>query len=315
MSTVLITGISGFTGRHLTRYLTSRHRGMKIFGLCRNPAHPVDGAELLFGDVRDPVIIKNVVSRTRPDYVFHLAGCNRGNYSEIFSTNVIGTINLLETLKETGNAATRILLVGSVSEYGMVREGIDGSLPVRESYPLNPITFYGNSKVAQYHIAMQYHTVHKMRIIVARPSNIIGIEQSDNYVISAFAKQIAEIEGGLKPGILYVGNLDPQRDFVDISDAVDAYWKLIASECFGQVFNVCSAAPITIKDTLDYLLMISNIDPHVRVDPAKVRSHDVILQRYSYDGIMSLTGWTPKIDYRKTLRDVLEYWRAVVNCR
>ncbi len=130
------------------------------------------------------------------------------------------------------------------------------------------------------------------------------------FVTSNFAKQIVEMEKGLREPLIRVGNLDSQRDFSDVRDVVKAYW-LSATKCkFGECYNICSGKPRVIKDILDLLLKNSNVkEIKIEKDPSRMRPSDVQVLHGDCAKIMEQTGWKPEISFEKTMSDLMEYWR------
>jgi len=308
MKVILITGITGFTGSHLVSYLWGLDEDIAIIGTPRRGEAAINNVEVVRVDITKPDEVRKLINIVEPDYVFHLAACNRGNYKTIYTTNVLGTINLLEAIKDK-KKTTKILLVGSIAEYGMVSES---ELPIQETTSLRPINFYGNSKVSQELLGFQYYYTYGLSIVMVRPTNIIGPGQSEDYVCSNFAKQIVEIEKGKHPNVLKVGNLEAQRDFIDVRDTIDAYWRLLNSNSFGKVFNVCSGKYVCIKDVLDCLLTLTSIKPEIRISSERFRTSEIMFQSCSYSELNKATSWVPQKTLRHSLKDILEYWRSAL---
>jgi GDPmannose 4,6-dehydratase len=141
-----------------------------------------------------------------------------------------------------------------------------------------------------------------------------GPRRGDVFATSNFAKQIASIEAGLKPPVVRVGNLDSVRTFLDVRDAVKAYW-LLANKCpAGEVYNIGGTETMSVGEMLDKLLKLSRVkNIEVKKDPARLRPSDVTLQIPCIDKFTKATGWQPQIKFEKTLRDLLDYWRDYFN--
>jgi len=309
MKGILITGITGFTGMHLVEYLSNVDRGTPIIGTSRSMDFDIHNVAVMKVDFTKFDEVKKLLEKFTPEYIFHLAACNRGNYKEIYNTNVLGTINLFEALKDKGRQSAKVLVTGSVAEYGIVNEF---NTCIDETAPLAPITLYGNSKVSQDLLSYQYYRNYGINIVRVRASNLMGPGQSSDYVCSAIAKQIVEIEKHRPANALKVGNLDPKRDFIDVRDAVSAYWRVINSNSFGQVFNVCSGNCISVRDVLNCFLELTEVRPKIVLETKRARKFDIMYQRYNYEKLNNLTGWTPKKELKGSLSDVLEYWRSVL---
>lgn len=308
-----ITGIAGFAGSHLAKFLLT-HTDLNVSGLIHrrteNISHLEDRLELRQGDLFDPLGIGGILSEIEPDYVFHLAGEPDvpSSYSspwETFESNVLTQVNLLEAVRALVPRA-RVLVVGSAEEYGLVR--IE-DLPVRESTPLRPDSPYGVSKIAQDMMGLQYYLRYDVPVIRARAFNHIGARQTERFVASAFARQIAEIEAGLKAPILCVGNLSAQRDFTDVRDTVRAYYLLLKHGEPGEVYNVGSGVSHGIDEVLEVLLSFADVSIEVEVDSERLRPSDVPIRRCDYSKLHDATGWEPTISFEEGLKCTLDYWR------
>jgi len=314
MKKALITGITGFVGSHLAEYLLAID--VEVSGTIRwrsrteNIEHIKNEITLVEGDVRDAYSMRSVVDKTQPDYVFHLAGQTFVPTSwhapvETFITNVIGTMNLLEAVRKS-NCDPVIHIAGSSEEYGLVHPD---ELPIKETNPLRPMSPYGVSKVAQDLLSRQYHMSYGLKVVVTRAFNHTGPRRGDTFVTSNFAKQIVEIQKGLREPVIYVGNLNAQRDFSDVRDIVRAYWLAVNKGEYGEVYNICSEKVRTIQSILDLLLSISPVSNiHVKQDPSRMRPSDVNILRGDCSKFRKKTGWEPEIPFEKTVRALLDYW-------
>ena len=146
----------------------------------------------------------------------------------------------------------------------------------------------------------------------SRPFNHIGPRQSPEFVCSSFAKQIAEIEKGLREPIIKVGNLEAKRDFTDVRDVVRGYWLALDKGEPGEVYNICSERAIQIKGLLNHLLELSSRKVEIMKDPKKMRPSDNPILQGDSSKFRRRGGWKPEIPLDKTLKDILEYWRKVL---
>lgn len=309
----LITGITGFVGSHLAEFLLGEK--IEVHGVARwrskmdNIKHISNDIHLMEADMRDAHSLGDVVNKVKPDYVFHLASQSFVPMSwrapaDTMETNAIGTIHLFEAIRQSG-IEPRILVAGSSEEYGMI---CPGELPIKETNPLRPLSTYGVSKVAQDKLAYQYHKSYGLKIVITRAFNHTGPRRGEVFVTSSFAKQIAEIEKGSEP-IIYVGNLNAQRDFLDVRDVVRAYWLALQKCAFGEVYNICSGKARTIQEVLEMLLSMTDKRIEVRQDPSRMRPSDVELLLGDCSKFKKITGWKATIPFEKTLKDLLDYWR------
>jgi GDP-4-dehydro-6-deoxy-D-mannose reductase len=148
--------------------------------------------------------------------------------------------------------------------------------------------------------------------VLTRTFHHTGPGRGEAFAESSFARQVAEIEAGLRPPVLAVGNLDAVRDFADVRDVVRAYWLLLDRGEAGAVYNVCTGRGRPVRELLDVLLAVSPARVEVKVDPARLRPSDVPVQVGDPAKLVAATGWQPRIPLEQTLRDLLEDWRARV---
>jgi GDP-4-dehydro-6-deoxy-D-mannose reductase len=313
---VLITGITGFAGSHLADYCLEK-KGLEVYGIIRwrsrteNVEHMQNKVRLLECDLRDATSTRDVIDEVRPDYIFHLAAQSFVPTSwraptESLVTNVIGQLNVFEAVRKI-NLNCRIQIACSSEEYGMV---YDHELPITEDHPLRPLSPYGVSKVGQDLLGYQYFMSYKMDIVRTRAFNHTGPRRAPVFVVSDFAKQIADIEKGLRKPILHVGNLDSERDFSDVRDVAGAYYLSLEKGKSGEVYNICSETSWKIKDMLDRLLTMTDAKIELKPDPARLRPSDVPRLRGDCSRFKKDTGWAPRIPFERTLKDMLDYWRA-----
>lgn len=296
---VLVTGCSGFAGRHAVAALLKAGHEAVGGDLVGPPRFPVPCHEM---DVRDLGSIVRVLQQVRPDAVLHLGGIAFVplGWSEpqlVFSVNTIGTLNLLDAVRQHAPAA-RVLVVTSAEVYG----SHPAPRPLAEDAPYRPDNIYGVAKAAADHAALLYATRHRLYAMVARPSNHIGAGQSLDFVSSAFAAQLAAIAGGAEP-VIRVGNLDQRRDFTDVRDVVHAYIRLLEQGQAGLAYNIASGRMIPVREILDTLCDIARVRPRIEIDPALFRPNE---NRPAYDTsrIRAHVGWQPEIPLRQTLETV-----------
>jgi len=272
---------------------------------------PAASLSLIEGDMTDPFSMKHMIAAVKPDRIFHLAAQSYvpGSWdapAETLHRNIMGQVYLLEAVREA-KLDPVIHIAGSSEEYGYV---LPEELPVKETNPLRPLSPYGVSKVAQEMLGYQYFMSYGLKTIVTRGFNHEGPRRGEVFVTSSVAKQIAEIEKGLKPPILYIGNLSSKRDWSDVRDFVRAYW-LATEKCVpGEVYNIGSGVAREVREMIDMLLSMTDANIEVRVDTARLRPSDVKVLVADATKFKKATGWEPQIPFEKTLRDLLDYWRA-----
>jgi GDP-4-dehydro-6-deoxy-D-mannose reductase len=306
---VLVTGVSGFVGRHLVEFLRREHPQVEIFGLAR---HPVPGVTFIEADLEHPASVDAVFDALQPDRIVHLAAQSSPQTSwtdpeRTFSTNVLGLLNLLEAVRRRG-LDPLVLVVGSGEEYGLVATH---ELPLREDAPLRPLSPYAVSKLSQSFLALQYTLSRRVRTIRTRTFNHTGPGRGMAFAESSFARQLCEIEAGRQEPVMAVGNLDAVRDFCDVRDVVAAYWLLLEHGQAGEVYNVCSGQGVRMREVVERLIALSGQRVELRVDPQRLRPSDIPALVGDPGRIESVTGWRRTHAFDTTLRDVLEYWRAL----
>jgi len=315
--TVLITGINGFVGSHLADLLVSE--GYQVSGIAltrnlRHLSHVEQQISIAYGDVRNAKEVQNILAEVKPDCIYHLAGSSFVPDAEadpriVYDVNVLGTINVLEAARST-HLNAKILIVGSGEVYGHVPEA---ALPVKEDYPLNPTSLYGVTKACADLLAYQYATAYQMDVIRVRPFNHIGPRQSEQFVCSSFAKQIVEIEKGIRKSILDVGNLEARRDFTDVRDVVRAYQMVLEGAQSGDVHNVGSGKAWRIGDIVGMLIGASRVKGiELEQQTLRIRPNDIPVMLCDASKVEKAIGWRPEIPIERTLQDLLNYWRETI---
>jgi GDP-4-dehydro-6-deoxy-D-mannose reductase len=312
---VLITGITGFVGSHMAEY--ALFKGAQVFGSNRwrskteNIEHLRSKVTFIESDLRDVSSVRALLEISVPDYVVHLAaqsfvGVSWHAPAETLTTNNISQVNLLEALRGL-KMSPRFLAAGSSEEYGLV---LDDELPIRETNPLRPLSPYAVSKVTQDMMAYQYFKSYGLPIIRTRAFNHEGPRRGDVFVTSNFARQVAEIEAGLREPVVYVGDLTPRRDYSDVRDIVRGYWLLLERGEPGEVYNLCSGRTWSIQAVLDFVLSLSTVKGiAVKTDPARLRPSDVMILEGDPGKVHKATGWKVEIPFEQTLTELLDYWR------
>lgn len=301
MKRALITGISGFVGKHLRETLL--HDGWDVFGFDIRP----EGENVFAGDLSDRAALTRAVADCQPDAVFHLAGIIKSSDSQAFYTsNLFGTLNLLDAVMQV-EKRPKLVLASSSAVYGLTKS----ARPITERSPLRPVTEYAVSKVAQETAALRYHYAFGLPVIIVRMFNLLGPGQSPDLVCSAFARQIALAENSDQTEIV-TGSLDARRDFVDVRDAVRAFEMLTEKGEAGQIYNACSGQAVAIQNCLSEMMSLSNKQLTARIDAARVQKNDVSVQVGSFQKLNKVTGWNPRISLKESLADLLNDWRERV---
>ena len=301
MPTALITGISGFIGKHLQRQLTSQ--GWQVYGFDIRP-----GMDNVFvGDLTDHAALSRAIAESKPEVVFHLAGAIKSNDADVYyKSNLFGTLNLFDAVMQS-DIRPAMVVASSSAVYGLT----SGSKPITERSPFHPVTDYAVSKAAQETAALRYHYAFGLPVFIVRMFNLLGPGQSSDLACSAFARQIALAELADQTEIV-TGNLDARRDFVDVRDAVRAFMMVAEKGEAGQTYNVCSGRAMGIKKCLSEMMSRSKKRLSVRVDAGRVQKNDIPVQVGSYQKLHKAAGWSPKISLKQSLSDLLDDWRERV---
>lgn len=305
----------------MAEYILSNFKETEVLGLVRwraplsNIKHIIGKIKLCYGDLLDLPSLKAILQEEKPDIIFHLAAQSYVDFSFVapiatLQANVIGSANLLEAIRQLKRdiGYDPIVHICSSSEvYGQVKEN---EVPIKEENPFRPASPYAVSKVAEDMLGLQYWLSWKIKTIRTRLFTHTGARRGEVFAESTFAKQIASIEKGLIPPIVKVGNLDSIRTFLDVKDAVKAYWLLVNKCLSGEVYNIGGVETMSIGEMLNRLLKLSTTkNIKIEVDPSRLRPSDVTLQIPCIDKFKKETGWEPKIPFEETLNDLLNYWR------
>ncbi|TPI60415.1 NAD-dependent epimerase/dehydratase family protein [Mesorhizobium sp. B3-1-3] len=306
---ILVTGASGFVGTALLQLLGREHAGSKVFPLGQGPGwrNPID--------LRDKEAVDGAVSEIQPTALIHLAAVAapsdaREAPRHAWDVNVMGTMNLAEAVMRHAPQA-RFVYVGSSEAYGASFQNAAG--PITENAPLRPVNVYGATKAAA-DLMIGQMSYDGLRAIRFRPFNHTGPGQSDTYVVSDFAHQVADILSGKAEPVIHVGNLEAARDFLDVRDVVRAYATVAVQDSetgADCVYNIASGQPRRIRDVLDALISQSGANIDVRTDREKLRPNEIPVACGDASKARARLGWTPLIPFEQTLADVLDYWRRV----
>jgi GDP-4-dehydro-6-deoxy-D-mannose reductase len=317
-TSILITGFSGFVGGYLVEHCHTLYPNSKLFGLCRSSSHhttvsTVKNVTSLIADITQPEQVRQAIADSRPDLIFHLAAQTSvaASWNDPLSTlqvNAGGVIHLLEALRAE-HLSTRVILVGSGEQYGLVKPEEN---PINEESLPRPISPYGVSKLAQDMYGYQYFITYDLPILRTRPFNHFGPRQLSTFVVADFARQIANIEQGKAEPVLSVGNLRIRRDFLPVEDVVRAYLAIAHRGQPGQAYNIGSGQARSIGEILESLLAHSTVPIRVREDPTRLRPVDVPLLVADTSRLQTDTGWQPTLEIEDSLEQTLQYWRTIM---
>jgi GDP-4-dehydro-6-deoxy-D-mannose reductase len=311
---VLITGIAGSGGSYLAEYIANNHPEVEIHGLAYSRSTRLNLESIINkinqheADLMDFGSVLSILSKVRPDTIFHLAafanvGASFHTPNTFLSNNILGTSNLFEAIRAA--QLDPIIQLCSTSEvYGQIDPK---DVPINEMAPLKPASPYAVSKATQDLLGWSYFTSYQMRIIRTRMFTYLNPRRSDLFA-SSFARQVAWIERGLQKELTH-GNLESVRTIIDMRDAMRAYWLAILHCRPGEVYNIGGTIAVKVGDFLDRLIAISGVAIKTRCDPNLLRPADVTLQIPCIEKFYKETGWEPQYNFEESITHLLEYWR------
>jgi len=259
--TVLITGARGFTGQHLRAHL--RNAGWQVVGLVRESAHDADD---ICADLMHPEQLRAALETVQPDYIVHLAAITfvpHGDPLEIYQTNLLGTLNLLDTILAIGGQPHKVLIASSANVYGNPPVEV-----IDETICPAPVNHYANSKLAMEHIVRIYQD--RLPILITRPFNYTGPGQDERFLIPKIVSHYRQRQPTIE-----LGNLEVIRDFSDVRFVVETYRRLLDSEVAGETVNICSGVGVALGEIIESMNRIAGYSIEVRVNPAFVRANEV----------------------------------------
>jgi len=330
MKKVLITGITGQVGSQLADYILD-NTDYNVIGMMRwqepldNIYHLTDRINkkdrifLFYADLNDGMSIKRMIEETRPDYISHLAAQSYPKTSfdipiETLQTNIIGTANLLEAVRQTDDYDPVVHVCSSSEVYGKTPTGV----VLNEDTPMHGASPYSISKIGTDHLGKFYGEAYGMKTFMTRMGTHTGPRRSDVFFESTVAKQIALIEAGYQEPVVYVGNLSSTRTFQDARDAVRAYFLLLEASAEGRIepgehFNIAGDEAYNLEEVVDLLLSFSTRqDIEVKTDTNRLRPIDADYQMFDNAKIKSVINWKPEIPTRKMFYDLLDHWRGQI---
>ena len=302
----LITGSEGFVGKYLRAELEAH--GYDVTGLDLAPGEKTVAVNLLEAEKVD-ALLKEI----QPEVIFHLAGqANVGlswkKPAMTMEINLVAAVNLMEAARKYCPGCA-IVLVGSSDEYGNLKE--KGQL-VSEETPLQPVTPYAISKIAQEQTGQAYAKAYGMKICMTRSFNHGGAGQKPGFMIPDFAQGIVKVERGEADAVC-VGNLSSKRDFTHVKDIVRAYRLIAEKGKAGEIYNVGSGKTYSAQEVLDRLIAMAKVPVAVKQDPARMRPSDTPVICCDHSKLTRDTGWEPEIPLDEILKDTLEWYRLIQN--
>ena len=312
MARILITGGTGFVGTHLVPFLQSSTSHIAVLASGGKPT-PRPGVSYHEVDIRERDAVRSVVEEVKPDQIYHLAGISSvddawSNPRLTYEVNVFGAYNLFDAAMSLPRPP-RILNISTSQVYAHCSSALSEDSPI---HPNNP---YAASKAMAELLVVEYQKHTAGGIITTRSFNHTGPGQPPNFVLPSIAKQFVEIELGLRPPRLSIGNIEVKRDFTDIRDVIRAYCMLLEKGRPGEVYNVCSGSAVRLADIIQMFESAAGRKVTIATEEGRVRSNDVPLICGDPKKIREATGWQPQISLPKTIADLLDYWRSQLTSR
>jgi GDP-4-dehydro-6-deoxy-D-mannose reductase len=307
MERALITGGTGFVGRHLVPFLVSH--GVQVGVLASGEfSKDISGGAFYEADVGDRDKVHSVMHDFRPHHVYHLAAISSVPFSwksphQTYEVNVLGTLNLFEAAMSLPSPP-RILNVSTAQVYAPRDSALS------ETSSMAPDNPYAASKLMAELLRIQFRNSSTGGVITARSFNHTGPGQSPEFVLPSIAKQFAEVEAGRREPKLTLGNVHVKRDFTDVRDVVEAYFLLLQRGSVNETYNVCSGRARSIKEIVEEFELISDIKVEIETHASKQRAGEVEAVCGDPEKIRAATGWVPTVPWKKSLADLLSYWRT-----
>lgn len=330
MKTILITGITGQVGSQLADYILE-NTNYEVVGMMRwqepldniyhltNRINKKDRISLYYADLNDAVSIRKMIEDVRPDYISHLAAQSYPRTSfdipiETLQTNIIGTANLLEAIRQTDDYDPVVHVCSSSEVYGKAPAGVTLS----EDTPMHGASPYSISKIGTDYLGRFYGEAYGIKTFMTRMGTHTGPRRSDVFFESTVAKQIALIEAGFQEPVIYVGNLSSTRTFQDARDAVKAYFLLLEASAEGKIkpgdyFNIAGEESYNLREVVDLLINLSVVNNiAVETDTNRLRPIDADYQMFDNTKIKNVINWKPEIPTTQMFKDLLDHWRKQI---
>lgn len=305
MSRILITGSNGFVARHFVDYFRTNRIEADFLGIDVAQTCLIKDISYSQLDLMNMESLKSLLSIYKPTHIAHFASVSSVSQSwenplESFTNNTNIFLNIVESVRKLG-LTPRILSVGSSEEYGNYPRQ---ALPLKEYYQLRPGNPYAIARVAQEMISKLYAESYGLEIMMTRSFNHIGPGQREVFAIPSFICQMSKAKAEKRTAIR-VGNIDIVRDFLDVRDVVDAYYKILFLGRKGDVYNVCRGIGYTLREVIQQIATIMDFSPELVVDALKVRPSDNEMIIGDPSKLMGELNWRPAIPLETSLRQTI----------
>lgn len=313
MKKMLITGTAGFVASYFIDYLKQNNQKYHILGLDIIDKFSIDYEFFQYKKInlKDKDLIKEVIENYDPDYIIHFAAISSVSQSwqypvESFVNNTNIFLNIIESIREL-KLETRILSIGSSEEYGNYPIA---KMPLKEEYELRPCNPYSVARVSQEMLSKLYAEAYNLNIIMTRSFNHIGPKQKATFVIPSFVKQLINIKHS-NTNEIQVGNINIIRDFLDVRDVVDAYYKILTQGKVGEIYNVCSGIGYSLKEIINQIAKHLNIEPKIIINPKLIRPTDNMVIIGDNSKLKAQLKWNQTRTLENTLQEMIEYQEQI----
>ncbi len=308
-----ITGCTGFVAGYLIDYILKNCVDSSILGIATSDEFFVDSEKFIYKQLNmlDSEALTELLDEYRPDYIVHLAsnssvGKSWINPVETFQNNTNIFLNLVESVRTLG-VKTRILSIGSSEVYD-----ISARAALTEDFSLDAKNPYAVARLAQELISKLYTSSYGLDIVMTRSFNHSGPKQLDTFVISSFIKQLVQISQGKAESVLYVGNIEVERDFLDVRDVATAYYGLLMFGKTAEIYNVCSGKGRKLKDIIATASKLLGVNVEIRIDETRLRPNEVASIVGDNKKIKNELGWLPTYSLEQTIADMITYYKEQV---
>jgi GDP-4-dehydro-6-deoxy-D-mannose reductase len=275
--------------------------GISLYGADQNKSNTIHEYR---EDLTQFDSVNRIIEQIRPDLVINLSGLiHSDNSGRLYASNVLPVINTIQSLIRNGLSHTGFLVISSASVYGD-----SGVCPIPEENPAKPVNLYGASKLAMEQLLPLFGEDNKCRIMVARTFNLMGPGLAESLSIPSFIKQLIQIQKHNAEPVILTGNLTPGRDYIDVRDAVKAYWKIITEGKPGEIYNVGSGKSVKMQEILNILITLAGMEVRIETDNARVRKNEIMNSQADIRKLKGL-GWSPEINIGRSLRDMMDYYQ------
>ena len=311
---IFITGITGSGGSYLAEYIYKKNKKINIYGSYRSTGYKttiekkIKNLKLFKLDLKNYNKTKKILDKVRPDAVFHLASNadvrdSFDNPLKFADNNNSITLNLLESIRRL-KLKTLIMICSTSEVYGAVTKK---DIPIDENQPISPVNPYAATKAFQDIISQIYYKCYKLNIVITRMFSYTNARRM-NLFQTSFANQIAMIERKQKDFLTH-GNLKSVRTFVDINDAMNAYWLAAKKGKVGEIYNIGGNKIISVGEFLNELISLSSVKIKTKIDKKLLRPQDVTLQIPKTSKFKKHTGWRPLVPFRTSVKNLLQECR------